>query len=39
MFTITNVFRDFSYAFEMTKFAMMSSRASLATRDLFNLPH
>ena len=39
MFTITNVFRDFSYTFEMTKYACVSSRASVATRDLFNLPH
>ena len=39
MLTITIVFRDFSHAFEMTKYAIMSSRQSVATRDLFNLPH
>ena len=37
MFTITIVFRDFSHAFEMTKFAMMSSRQSVATRDLIQM--
>ena len=31
MFTITNVFGDFSHAFEMTKSAMMSFRRSVAT--------
>ena len=31
MFTITNVFRDFSHAFEMTMCAMMSFRRSVAT--------